>query len=52
MVAGDKVSVYVDVNGMCRRGQTLQFDGEKLFLGNGVVVMGRRELFIGGCEPR
>ncbi|XP_022099886.1 putative methyltransferase NSUN6 isoform X3 [Acanthaster planci] len=52
MVKGDKVSVYVDVNGSCRRGLTKPFEGEKVFLGNGDVVLGRRELFVTTCVPR
>ncbi|XP_038044690.1 tRNA (cytosine(72)-C(5))-methyltransferase NSUN6-like isoform X2 [Patiria miniata] len=52
MVEGDNVSVYVDVNGLCRRGLTKPFDGAKVFLGNGHVVMSRRELFVTNSEPR
>ena len=52
MVKGDKVSVYVDVNGLCRRGLIQRFEGNKTFLGNGAAAMSRKELFIGNSAPR
>ena len=52
MTHGDKVSVFMDVNGKCRRGLTQTFEGNKVFLGNGVAVMSRRELFVGSNTLR
>ncbi|XP_022907748.2 tRNA (cytosine(72)-C(5))-methyltransferase NSUN6 [Onthophagus taurus] len=42
----DKVSVYVDVNKKCKKGFCDIFNlGRKVFVGNGVVKMTRKELF-------
>ncbi|CAG9819441.1 unnamed protein product [Phaedon cochleariae] len=44
---GDKVSIYADMLKKCKRGlqKRLSGDGEKLFIGNGVVKMQRHQLF-------
>lgn len=42
---GNKVSVYADVEGKCRKGLTKPFQQPKLFVGNGVAEMSRSELF-------
>ncbi|UYV81414.1 NSUN6 [Cordylochernes scorpioides] len=42
---GAPVSVYADITGLCRRGLTKTFDGPKLFVGNGRMVLSRAELF-------
>ncbi|XP_066536680.1 tRNA (cytosine(72)-C(5))-methyltransferase NSUN6 isoform X2 [Hoplias malabaricus] len=44
MKAGDVVSVFSDVDGRCTRGAK-EFQGKKVFLGNGVCVMDRAEIF-------
>ncbi|XP_071157585.1 tRNA (cytosine(72)-C(5))-methyltransferase NSUN6-like isoform X2 [Mytilus edulis] len=43
--AGDKVSVYADVDGKCLRGLTKTYDGQKLFVGNGIVQFSREEIY-------
>jgi methyltransferase NSUN6 len=35
MQAGELVSVYVDIDGKCLRGQSAKYTGKKVFLGNG-----------------
>lgn len=42
---GDLVSVYADLYGKCRKGLTKPFDGPKLFLGNGISFLDRRDIF-------
>ncbi|XP_067049452.1 tRNA (cytosine(72)-C(5))-methyltransferase NSUN6-like isoform X2 [Acropora muricata] len=42
---GDLVSVYADLYGKCRKGVTKPFDGQKLFLGNGISLFDRRDVF-------
>jgi len=38
---GDKVSVVVDIDGKVHRGDTNKFEGNKVFIGNGIARMGR-----------
>ena len=45
MKAGDRVSVYADVNGKCLRGLVKPFNGEKLFVGNGIVQFSREDIY-------
>ncbi|KAL9971447.1 hypothetical protein ACROYT_G023969 [Oculina patagonica] len=42
---GDVVSVYADLDGKCRKGLTKQYDGKKLFVGNGTAVLARKDIF-------
>ncbi|XP_035269886.1 tRNA (cytosine(72)-C(5))-methyltransferase NSUN6 isoform X1 [Anguilla anguilla] len=44
MKAGDRVSVFSDVEGRCTRGAK-DFQGKKVFVGNGVAEMGRADIF-------
>uniref|UniRef100_A0A4W4DV71 SAM-dependent MTase RsmB/NOP-type domain-containing protein n=1 Tax=Electrophorus electricus TaxID=8005 RepID=A0A4W4DV71_ELEEL len=44
MKVGDVVSVFSDVEGRCTRGAK-EFQGKKVFLGNGVCVMDRSDIF-------
>ncbi|XP_040823855.1 tRNA (cytosine(72)-C(5))-methyltransferase NSUN6 isoform X1 [Ochotona curzoniae] len=46
MKAGDVVSVYSDIKGKCKKGAK-EFDGTKLFLGNGVSELSRKDIFNG-----
>ncbi|XP_004605538.2 tRNA (cytosine(72)-C(5))-methyltransferase NSUN6 isoform X1 [Sorex araneus] len=46
MKAGDIISVYSDIKGKCKKGAK-EFDGTKVFLGNGVSELSRREIFSG-----
>ncbi|KAM6214241.1 tRNA (cytosine(72)-C(5))-methyltransferase NSUN6 [Rhynchocyon petersi] len=46
MKAGDIVSVYSDIKGKCKKGAK-EFDGSKIFLGNGISQVSRNELFSG-----
>eukprot|EP00106_Octopus_bimaculoides_P002253 XP_014769695.1 PREDICTED: putative methyltransferase NSUN6 [Octopus bimaculoides] len=45
MTRGDIVSLYVDMEGSCLRGQTQPLKGEKIFLGNGVALVSRNQIF-------
>ncbi|KAJ8419185.1 hypothetical protein AAFF_G00006840 [Aldrovandia affinis] len=49
MKAGDRVSVFSDLEGKCTRGAK-DFQGKKVFVGNGVAEMGRSDIFCSG-EP-
>lgn len=51
MKAGDIVSVYSDIKGKCKKGAK-EFDGTKIFLGNGISESSRREIFSGLPEPK
>ncbi|KAM9308742.1 tRNA (cytosine(72)-C(5))-methyltransferase NSUN6 [Gastrophryne carolinensis] len=44
MKAGDEVSVYSDIEGKCKRG-AVEFDGAKVFIGNGIAEVSRSDLF-------
>ncbi|XP_036377270.1 tRNA (cytosine(72)-C(5))-methyltransferase NSUN6 isoform X1 [Megalops cyprinoides] len=44
MKAGDLVSVFSDIEGKCTRGSK-DFQGKKVFLGNGISEMGRSDIF-------
>ncbi|XP_036315335.1 tRNA (cytosine(72)-C(5))-methyltransferase NSUN6 isoform X3 [Pipistrellus kuhlii] len=46
MKAGDVVSVYSDIKGKCKKGAK-EFDGVKVFLGNGISELSRRGIFNG-----
>nr|XP_031300526.1 putative methyltransferase NSUN6 isoform X1 [Camelus dromedarius] len=46
MKAGDVVSIYSDIKGKCKKGAK-EFDGTKIFLGNGISELSRREIFSG-----
>jgi len=49
---GDKVSIYVDVEGRCRKGLVKRFDGVRLHVGNGRAEVSRRELFVSYANVR
>lgn len=49
---GDKVSVFVDLAGQCRRGYRDVYDGEKVFIANGIMKTSRQELFEGFQNAR
>lgn len=42
--AGDLVSVYSDIEGKCKRGAK-EFEGVKVFLGNGISELSRNDIF-------
>ena len=42
---GDVVSVYCDLESKCRKGLIKPFDGQKVFLGNGIAAFARKEIF-------
>jgi len=47
---GDKVSVYIDVDGRCRRGRKKWFDGAKVYVGNGLAQLSRHDIFVGAAQ--
>ncbi|KAI5213047.1 tRNA (cytosine(72)-C(5))-methyltransferase NSUN6 isoform X1 [Manis pentadactyla] len=46
MKAGDVISVYSDIKGKCKKGAK-EFDGTKVFLGNGISELSRKQIFSG-----
>lgn len=45
---GDIVSIYADVSGVTKRGWTRKLDEKyRMFVGNGILLMGRKQIF---CE--
>ena len=48
---GDVVSVFSDVESRCTRGAK-SFEGQKVFLGNGVCEMSRSDVFCSGGPLR
>ena len=48
----DKVSVYIDVEGRCRKGLTKRFEGVKVYVGNGVAEVNRRDVFVNDARLR
>lgn len=49
---GDLVSLYVDVEGRCRKGLLKQFQGIKLYVGNGLAQVSRRDMFVNDVPLR
>ena len=45
MAKDDHVSIHVDLEGKCRKGSKVQLEGEKYFVGNGIAVLSRSEIF-------
>ncbi|KAI9097058.1 S-adenosyl-L-methionine-dependent methyltransferase [Phlyctochytrium arcticum] len=45
MKKGNRVAVFVDLEGKCLRGQSKVFSGQKLFIGNGIALLGREDLY-------
>ena len=52
MNEGDEVSVYVDLEGACRKGLIKHFEGKKMFVGNGVAKFSRQEVFCSTTKLR
>lgn len=49
----DRVSIYADLGGKCKRGQQKLHDGEeKLFIANGIIKFQRYQLFGDDLKPR
>ena len=46
---GEEVSVYADILGKCLKGYTGHFEGQIVFLGNGITKKSRASLF--ECAP-
>ncbi|KAL3831262.1 hypothetical protein ACJMK2_023036 [Sinanodonta woodiana] len=43
---GDNVAVYTDIDGVCRRGMTQTFTGNKKYIGSGVMKASREQIFV------
>ena len=41
----DKVSVFADLRGHCKRGWMQEFFGPKTFIGNGILTQTRKDIF-------
>ena len=48
---GDQVSVFADLLGQCKRGWNKEYEGLKYFVGNGISLQNRQDLFTVG-SPR
>lgn len=46
------MSVYCDLESKCRKGLIKPFDGQKVFLGNGMAALARKEIFCSGQNTR
>ncbi|XP_044731527.1 tRNA (cytosine(72)-C(5))-methyltransferase NSUN6 [Chrysoperla carnea] len=50
---GDKVSIYADLTGECKRGYLKKFENPgKVFIGNGILHQSRKEIFENNAEPK
>ena len=49
---GDKVSVYIDVEGRCRKGLVKRFEGVRVYVGNGLAEVSRRDVFVSDGQLR
>lgn len=47
----DKVDIYGDLDGQCKRGLKVNYEGNKTFVGTGLIKMLRYELFDNGVQP-
>ncbi|XP_063624070.1 tRNA (cytosine(72)-C(5))-methyltransferase NSUN6 [Cydia splendana] len=47
----DKVDIYGDMEGKCKKGLKLAYTGQKVFVGTGYLKMLRHELFNDGIPP-
>jgi hypothetical protein len=49
---GDTVSVFADIVGQCKKGfQKPYAQDSKMFVGNGIVLMDRKQLYTKGVKP-
>lgn len=46
------MSVYADLDGRCKRGLAVEYEGRTLFVGNGIARLSRRELFSAEAQNR
>lgn len=46
------MSVYADLDGKCKRGLVVEYEGRILFVGNGTARMSRRDLFNASAVSR
>ena len=52
IMKGDSVSVYADLGRKCRRGFVKTFTEPKMFVGNGISIYSRQQLFESNCKLR
>ncbi|KAI5637097.1 hypothetical protein NE865_10147 [Phthorimaea operculella] len=48
---GEKIDIYGDLDGHCKRGLKVKYSGKKLFVGTGILKMLRHDLFDNGVQP-
>ncbi|XP_047029655.1 tRNA (cytosine(72)-C(5))-methyltransferase NSUN6 [Helicoverpa zea] len=48
---GDRVDIYGDLEGHCKRGLKVNYAGKKLYVGTGYLKMLRADLFDNGVQP-
>ncbi|XP_049873958.1 tRNA (cytosine(72)-C(5))-methyltransferase NSUN6 [Pectinophora gossypiella] len=49
---GEKVDIYGDLEGHCKRGLKIKYTGKKVYVGTGILKMSRYELYDNGIQPR
>lgn len=48
---GEKVDIFGDLDGQCKRGLKVTYEGKKLYVGTGYLKMLRSDLFDKGVQP-
>lgn len=48
----EKVDIYGDLEGHCKRGLKVKYEGKKLYVGTGYLKKLRYDLFDNGVRPR
>lgn len=48
----EKVDIYADLDGQCKRGLKVQYDGNKQYVGTGQLKMLRHELYDNGVQAK
>ncbi|KAM3965317.1 tRNA (cytosine(72)-C(5))-methyltransferase NSUN6 [Aphomia sociella] len=48
---GERIDIYADMDGQCKRGLKVQYTGKKMYVGTGYLKMLRSDLFENGVLP-
>ncbi|XP_052753266.1 tRNA (cytosine(72)-C(5))-methyltransferase NSUN6 isoform X2 [Galleria mellonella] len=48
---GERVDIYADMDGQCKRGLKVKYNGKKMYVGTGYLKMLRCDLFDKGVQP-
>ncbi|CAH0715552.1 unnamed protein product, partial [Brenthis ino] len=47
----ERIDIYGDIDGQCKRGLKVEYNGKKKYVGTGYLKMLRYELFVKGVQP-